>query len=856
MRINKNQVRLQIITLLLICMTTWSAIAQNKEGLSKKVLTLDKSTVWKTKEVLDYIESKGFKLAYSSNDLNLSLAIQFSYGSYSIEDLLQNIIEKTDLKYVIKKRKIFLVIDKSCIDNFIIVSGFVREAISRETLIDGIVYDPESKKGIATNDYGFYSLKLKKGTKYLVANSLGYKKQVFTIPEGKENITHDFNLMLGSHTLSEVLVKPIFTSVDLSNCELISNKDMEFSTSLLGEKDFVKSLRTKSGVISGAEGTGGFSVRGGNYSHNLVLIDGIPVYNFNHLGGIFSIFNSEAIKQVYFYNGSFPAKYNGRLSSVLDIRTKDGNMKEYHGNVSVNPLVLSAFVEGPIIRNKMSFVAALRRSFIDAFFTGVRLNLYDLNIKTNYILDSENRFFFSLYSGHDKFALDDDIFGGFDSFGLDWGNLLGTFRWNHVHSTKLFQETSVTYSAYDNHIGSNHFVDEDINLEVNNRIYDVAIKTQFQYSVSNHWSHTFGLKLNYLHFQYPLTPINADYTEDAFPKILKDNSIHAVGFWEGQWLPTDYLNIRAGLNTTSYFVRQKQYHYLLPRFVISYHPWMNTEFYMSYSRLTQFQHEITLGAIALPNELRAPSSVEIAPERSNVVEAGINVDLEKFGHIKLQAYKKELKGIIRYRDGQIVYSDYVASRFEDRIHIGNRRVKGFDFQYKVKGKLAGFEVSYGWMTSEDRYKELNDGDFFSSNGDIRNRINALINCNISSSVQLFTSAGYSTGVPVTLPEYTMPNIDEVIGIQNYEDVGKVNYQVKEPNNYRLRDNYYVNIGGCYTRTTKRENKWKVNFGINNLVANPYSFMLSSTIDSNENKVEINEMKLMNCFPYLGFSYSF
>lgn len=842
--------------LLLVWMTTWSAIAQNKKDLSSKVITIDKSTVWKTKEVLSFIESKGFKLAYSSNDLNLTLAIHFSNGSYSIEELLQRIIEDSDLQYIIKKKKIFLVLDKSKTNNFIIVSGFVREAISNETLIDGIVYDPENKKGIVTNDYGFYSLKLKKGTKYIVANSLGYKKQVFTIPEGQEEIIHDFNLMLGSHILSEVTIKPIFTSVDLSNCELMTNKEMEWATSLFGEKDFVNSLRTKSGVVSGAEGSGGYSVRGGNYSHNLVLIDGIPVCNFNHFGGIFSIFNSEAIKQVYFYNGSFPAKYNGRLSSVLDIRTKDGNMKEYHGNLSVNPLVLSAFIEGPIIKDRVSFVAALRRSFIDVFFKGVRLNLYDLNIKTNYILDSENRFFFSLYTGHDKFALDNDVFGDFDSFGLDWGNILGTFRWNHIHSTKLFQETSVTFSAYNNHIGSNNFVDEDINLEVNNRIYDVAIKTQYQYSISNDWNHTFGLKLNYLHFEYPLTPVNSDYSPDGFPKLLSDNSIHAIGFWEGQWIPTKFLNIRAGLNTTSYFVRQKQYHHLLPRFVISYHPWNDAEFYMSYSRLTQFHHEITLGAIALPNELRAPSSVHIAPERSNVLEAGLNVNLERFGSFKFQAYQKQLKGIIRYRDGQIVYSDYVAPRFEDRIHIGERKVNGIDFQYKVHGKVAGLEMSYGWMSSNDRYKDINDGDFFPSNGDIRNRINAVINCNLSRSIQLYTSGGYSTGVPVTLPEYTIPNIDEVIEIQNYDDVGKLNYQVKKPNNYRLKENYYVNIGGSYTRFTKRENKWKVNFGINNLVANPYSFMLSSRIDSNDNKVEIKQMKLMNCFPYLGFSYSF
>src|SRR5664280_1941881 len=377
------------------------------------------------------------------------------------------------------------------------ISGFIRDAKTGESLTGAVIYPKENPAiGITSNSYGYFSLTLPVGKYSLIVQFLGYKTKIIPL-DLKENMKISFDMEEESIALKEITITGEKNNNNVVQSELISKidvKEIQNIPVILGEKDILKTIQLLPGVTPAGEGNAGFYVRGGGVDQNLILLDEAPVYNPSHLLGFFSTFNSDAIKDLTIYKGGFPAEYGGRLSSVVDIQMNDGNNKSYHLSGGIGIIASRLSVEGPLIKNKGSFMIAARRTYADLFLKllpgkGVdstasksTLYFYDLNMKANYQLSEKDRLYFSCYLGRDNFNL-----GG--SVGLDWGNVTATTRWNHIISDKIFSNTSLIFNRYSYRfnvdVGS-------LTMKVLSEIKDWNLKEDLHYYLNSNNTIKFG----------------------------------------------------------------------------------------------------------------------------------------------------------------------------------------------------------------------------------------------------------------------------------------------------------------------------------------------------------------------------
>lgn len=839
-----------LLGLFLCCFNLYS---QKKTSTLEVVISIEETKALSIKQIFKYIESQRIKLAYSSNEIDLEKTIVLKNSKYTVKELLALSIKNTPLKIVTRKGKILLVAKKDNPSNYVILSGFVKEASTKEALIGCAVYEPNLNKGTVTNNYGFYSLKLKRGNHSLVSSYIGFQSQELIIEAEKDTIFHTFYLPISKNNLDEVIVKGKIPSYmyPTKSHESILKDEIDDSTNLYGENDFMNTLQSKVGVNGNSGGMGNLSVRGGGTDHNLVLIDGIPVYNYNHIGGVFSIFNSQVIRKVDFYRGAFPARYNGRLSSVIDIRTKDGDKHEFHGEVAWSPIAISSSLEGPIIKEKSSFTGSFRRSFLDFLVKEIDLNLYDFNFKADYIIDDLNNIYLSFYSGRDHIKINPNLMSLYNDLSLDWGNLLVSVKWNHIHTPNLFQYTSLTYSEFNNEI-SRLTKNSNVNrFKDVSQISDVSFKTDFEYYLSEKMQTNFGIELKQVAFKSPLRTTLLTNKEES----LTNNSIHTLGYIENVIKLNKKLRLDLGLNISAYIVKDKNFYDILPRAVVTYSPSNKNEWFASFSMLSQFHHEITIGTISLPSELKTPSTKDIAPEKSSIIEFGYQHRFNRNNFLNIQAYYKNLYGIIRYRTGQNVFEGLLAPQLNNRILFGERERKGVEVQLIKKiGKLKS-EISYALSKTEDRFDKINNGLPFPSRLDIRNNLTISLKIPVNDKLKIAALWNYSSGQRISIPQQTFTGVNNALGINTPYSL-PYSYQITAPNQYKLLDNYHLNIGCVYTKKTKKLNYWRFGFGINNIVGNTAPFIIKSSINSQTNKLEVSEIKALNFLPYISINYKF
>ncbi|QZT38971.1 TonB-dependent receptor [Halosquirtibacter xylanolyticus] len=840
------------IVFILLMTTLQSYFAKGQDYIEKKeaIFVVEEDLNYPMVVLLDWVSTQGINVAYRTNDIHLSDSLFLTTGRYSCDSLIGSIVIKKKLRVVKRKHKVLLVPQKGHRTEEKTISGFVRDVVSKETLIGAAIYIPDIKQGVYTNKHGFFSVKVPKNTTNLVASFLGYSPVIIDLDEE----VYDIELKPKQESLVEVKVRPNRSHSTSFDHEVIRESDLGHSATFLGETDLVQALQFRAGVSGGVGAGGGFSVRGGNPNHNLFLIDGVQVYNPSHLANIFSVFNSAVVKQVDFYQGSFPSRYNGRLSSVVDIRTKEGDMRNYHGSVSLSPLTFTTHLEGPILKDKASFIGSLRRSFLDLFFTDLTLNLFDLNLKANYVISKNDRVFLSFYKGHDRFNLklsNNNFFDIFSGVELDWGNTLLTAKWNHIQSANLFQETNISFSSYNNSFNGNTQSMESVDR---NKILDFVIQTQWQHTLSNRMLNTYGVNIRYQNFVFPFVEsrVGAVSTNRRLSMMAATLNL----YYEGKWRISDMWHLKAGINGNFHMTKNATFAYASPRATIGFLPTSNINLYASYSRMDQFQHEITIGYFSLPTELRAPSSKSVPPEISNQVEIGAILVPTPNSKLKVQAYLKRMDNILRYKDGQNVAQNLLAPSLKDRVHIGTRRVKGANVSYEYRIKLLTCGLSYSLIRSEDAYPEINGGAYYPSLNDIRHNLNGTIDIRLTKKLRTFITGYYSTGRPVTLPEYAIQSMDHIHGIEDWDSGSFVNYNSYGINNHRLSDNYSLNVGASYKKSTKRQHTIVYRFGVNNIVGRPSPIVILPEYDSSNRIVEFEQMSYMNAFPYISFSYAF
>ena len=655
-----------------------------------------------------------------------------------------------------------------------IVNGIVTDSLSGESLIGVTVkFSNRTQNGTSTNAYGFFSYKLTSGVYTMAVSYIGYRTIVSTITvesDKRMNLT-----LVPENSIGEIVVTAEKRNDNLVGPQMgltkINLSEIRNVPVIFGERDVLKTLQLLPGIKSAGEGNSGFYVRGGSADQNLILLDEAPVYNASHLLGFFSTFNSDAIKDVSVFKGGMPAQYGGRLSSVLDIRMNDGNKKEYTAEGGIGLISSRLKVEGPIVRDKSSFMISGRRTYADAFLalakdTSIRKNtlyFYDLNAKANYQLDEKNTIFLSGYFGRDELGLN-------QTFGFDWGNATATLRWNHLYSNRLFSNTSLIYSNY-NYLIEN-FIEEN-NFKVSSSIRDLNLKQDFQLSLSNSHNLRFGLDM----VNHRIAP--GSITSSAGSNVNEETierrkGMEVSAYVSDEWEINDKFNIVYGLRASSFFLRGpgifnnydlegrisssrsygsgelvKNYFRLEPRLSASYLLSEYSSLKVSYTRNSQNMHLMSNSTASSPTDLYIMSSNNVKPEIADQVAGGYfrNFNEDKY-EFSAEIYYKTMLNQIEYRSG----TDLRGNRnVEADLLYGEGRAYGIELYIKKRfGKLNGW-VGYTLSRTERRFDDIDNGIWFNAKQDRTHDLSLVGIYKAGPRWTLSSTFVYNTGNAVTFP---------------------------------------------------------------------------------------------------------
>ena len=658
------------------------------------------------------------------------------------------------------------------------ISGYIKDVDTGEELIYATVHNRLLDAGATTNAYGFYSLTLPAGKHSLEFSYLGYET-IAKIIDLDKDLELNIELAGGSAVLEEVIVTGeaednAIEEVSMSRIGL-EVEQIKKLPALLGEPDIIKTIQTMPGVTSAGEGTSSFFVRGGAADQNLVLIDEAPVYELSHLFGLFSVFNADIIKNAELYKGGIPPKFGGRLSSLLEVNTKDGNTKQLEGKGSISSLAAKLMVEGPIIKDKASFIVAGRRSYVDIFMKlneetkNDAVSFHDFNAKLNLRANNNNRFFLAGYSGRDVFK-----FG--DEFQMDWGNTTATFRWNHLFNDKLFSNTTLIYSDFDYKLEDKSDV-EGFVWKANQQ--EASFKEDITYYVSPNFTLQTGYQGVYRSFQPGIISPNVESSIFKETRLQKQFALDHGIYLGAEHKISERLALQYGLrlsifqnigettifnyedpqnnidinviDSTNYgsFENVKTFYNLEPRFSARYKLSEHQSLKASYQRMAQYIHLISNSTVPIPFNTWAPSSPYLEPQLADQVSLGYFQNFANNTYeFSIEAYYKEASKITEFADNaNIFFNPHLSTEFRQ----GDLEAYGLEFfLQKNKGKLRGF-ASYTWSKAEVTVPTVNQNQAFPANHDRRHSFNMALTYAIDDRWEVGTNFTYLTGRPITLP---------------------------------------------------------------------------------------------------------
>jgi TonB dependent receptor/TonB-dependent Receptor Plug Domain/CarboxypepD_reg-like domain len=764
------------------------------------------------------------------------------------------------------------------------ISGYVADAESGERLIGASVFDRSTGQGTVTNTYGFYSITLTSDTVKLVVSFLGFNPQLETFYL-TENKKLNYNLSSGAE-LKEVTItadryERIEERAQMGRID-IPIEQIKRIPALLGEKDVLKALQLLPGVSGGGEGQSGIYVRGGGPDQNLILLDGVPVYNASHLFGFFSVFNTDAIKDVTLTKGGFPARYGGRLSSVIEINMKEGNDQEFHGEGSIGIIASKLTVEGPLIKDKSSFILSARRTYIDilarplikaGFKSGGQEGVagyffHDVNAKVNYKLSDKDRVYLSFYGGKDKFYIKvtekDPDYSFSARNNLGWGNVTTALRWNHLLSPKLFANTTLTYSRYNFNtltaVGEKSQGEEvDFSLNYFSGIDDVAAKVDFDYLPNPKHGVKFGTNVIYHTFHPGIfdTQIK-DNSSGGFnlDTVIGQPDVYATEYAlyvEDDWKVTDRLRINAGLHYGG-FLTEKGKHYgsAQPRFNARYLLNQGWAVKTAFSTMQQNIHLLTNETIGLPTDLWLPATDIVKPQTSWQVATGVAKTFGKDYEFSVEGYYKEMKNVIAFKEGASLFS---FTNWEERVTQGVGDAYGAEFFLQKKtGRFSGW-VGYTMSWTWRQFDQINFGKRYPYRYDRRHDFEVAASYKISDRVRISGTWVYATGNVTTLGTSKV--------FTAYDEYTSINSHVTERNNYRYEPYHRFDFGVDFTKQ-KRRHERTFSFGAYNVYnrANPFFLYLQndSIYDPNTGQSTVRstlkQTALFPIIPYMNYSFKF
>lgn len=757
------------------------------------------------------------------------------------------------------------------------INGYIRDITNGEELIGVTVYIPQAKAGTTSNSYGFYSLTVPPGNYHVQFSYVGFRTITLEI-DLREDMTRNIDLETEATYIQEVVVEDERIDANVVDLQMSRNtldmNQVRKLPALFGEIDIIKNIQMLPGVISAGEGTSSFFVRGGSADQNLILIDEAPVYDPSHLFGLFSVFNADVIKESELYKGGIPSRFGGRLSSILEVRTKDGNNKEFHGTGGIGTLASRIMIEGPIKKEKSSYIVSARRSYADLFLRAANednlVYFFDVNAKVNWRHSNNNRFFAAVYMGRDDFSFSDDA-------GFSWGNATATFRWNHLFNDRLFSNTSLIASNFDYML---EIFDPAQGLKWSSNLQEVSLKNDLSYFLNFNNELSFGYHLTGRRFSpgtiEPNSPGSIFTTVELQKLYAIDHALYVSNQQRlGERLTLDY-GVR--LSIFQQVGKSDIYQYEDPRDNVNivhtdtlhFGPWENIKTYVnlepraglryilkpgqslkaSYNRMVQNTHLIASGTVPVPFNTWNPSGYYLKPQIADQYAAGYFRNFyDNTYELSVEAYYKSMRNVTDFADNaQLFFNEDLSTEFRQ----GKSSSYGVELMLsKTKGRLSGM-VAYTWSKTVREIEGVNLGNEFFANYDRRHVININATYELNQRWALGASFNYGTGRPITLPagkyEYGIYNPDVIT----------------ERNGYRLTDYNRLDLSATLKPRPRPDRKWSGEwvFSIFNAYnqQNPFTVYTRTKQDDDGNVIgdgTEKEARLVYLFPILpSVTYNF
>ncbi len=750
------------------------------------------------------------------------------------------------------------------------LSGYVSDATTGERLAGATVFLPAQNKGTACNDFGFFSLGVPPGEVTLVFRFVGFETftqklllktdTLLTVQLETRNVVKEVEVKATSK--EDFLLSPVMGAHRLNALQVGK------IPAVLGEPDLLKAIQLLPGVSFATEGSTGFSVRGGSPDQTLIRLDGVPVYNVNHLWGFMSAFNNDAIKEARLYKGNLPARFGGRLGAVLDVSMKEGNMKKQSGTFSLSPIAGSFTQEGPLVKEKVSYMVSARKTWMDVLLlAGQKLEgkdeqvltygFWDINAKTNWLVNSENRIYLSFYTGRDAYSMEDggSHYKDYVRFGYSWQNLTSVLRWNHIFSPGLFANFSV-YNSRFRQMYLNKFDKKGSEMYKGyNNLNDWTAKGDFDWFPASGPTFRFGYELSVQQFSPEIISYRSDSTSFKLNKDVFTRNFITDVYAEGEVNLTKQATGTLGLRAGNLATRGKNYLSLRPRISVRYLFAEQISGKISWSRMKQFLHQLQNTTLGIPTELWVSSTAQIPPGTSDLFSAGVFLNSGGY-QFSTETFYTALRNVIQYREGTLAVKERGES-WEKHVVQGSGESYGMELMAeKTTGALTGW-IAYTLSKSTRQFDEINGGRTFPYTYERRHQLNINTNWFLGEKQKkdkiikkdFSTTFSYASGKYITLAkqEYQAISLPLMEGSRYNAEWFSRRSLINSVNNYQMPDFHHLNL----SYRIERQNAGKINswnFSVYNVYnrLNPWYYYKKGS--------QMKQITLFPLIPSVSYTY--
>lgn len=830
-------------------------------------------------------EQYGIHFSYSRNIVDLSPRVTVNVQNKPLKKALEEIFNPFNISFARIGDQIVLTVRNH---PTFTISGYVQDFRSGEKLIGATVYSPVQHVGTTTNQFGFFSITLPRDTCGLFVSYIGYEPGKLPVKKAERGPV--IVSLQPRNFLPEIVVVDTIrqqTEQSAVNRLNLSPADVKSMPRLLGEADVMRAMMSLPGVSGGLDGGGSLSVRGGSPDQNLVLLDGTPIFNTSHLFGIFSVFNPDIVKNADFYKGAFPARYGGRLSSIVDISLKDGDMQQYHGEAAIGLIAAKAMVEGPLKKGKTSFLVSGRRSHTDMMMNDLFVNstqggpgskayvyFYDANVKVNHIFSPNDRVYFSAYVGQDKLnvrwlegAADNSAaaYFGESRSNFLWGNYTSTLRWNHVFGPKMFANATLNYSQY--YFSTDYKYDyKPVNTldtgvlsgKYYSRIQNAVGKIDFEYRPQPRHTIKFGMGA-ITHLFAPGVSVFEDNANGQPAVDTTYGDITSVGqelflYGEDEWRALHNLWLNVGVHASGFLVDGRFYHSMQPRLGAKYklpRRWMLNA---SYTHMTQYLHLLSNNGANLPTDLWVPSSGNVRPMFSRQASLGISKTSRRGMYaMSIETYYKTMDHVIEYKGTASPFNG-AGRDWDDVVDVGKGRSYGGELLLeKKRGTTRGW-IGYTLAWSDRTFPSVNNGKTFPYKYDRRHDLEVVITQRLGKHWELSANWEYASGTPLSLPTASYEGIGDPSPYDPPQNDPIIDH-MGDRNTYRTTPMHRLDVSATYTKKKKLWTKsWT--FSLYNAYNQPNPFFYTIVTDREKQERYLAEVSILPILPSVTYAIKF